>query len=224
MAKNYLKQQAIKLRLAGHSYSQIKQKIGVSKSTLSGWLEKFPLSEKRIRELRDNNPRRIEHYRNTMREKKEIRLRNVYEIVSKDIGSFTKRDLFLAGLFLYWGEGTKSQDSIVTVTNTNPAMLQFFIRWLQLLGVKRKDLKVKLHLYSDMNIKQSIDFWSRELKIPTNRFYKTYVKKTCLESITYRNGFGKGTCSVIFGNKPLWEYISMGLKYLSESGEQNFRP
>src|SRR3989344_5161572 len=157
MAKNDLKQQAIKLRLAGHSYSQIKEKIGVSKSTLSGWLEKFPLSEKRIRELRDNNPRRIEHYRNTMREKKEIRLRNIYEIVSKDIGLFTKRDLFLAGLFLYWGEGTKSQNSMVTITNTNPAMLKFFIRWLQLLGVKRKDLKVKLHLYSDMDIKQSID-------------------------------------------------------------------
>src|SRR3989344_4892962 len=114
MAKNDLKQKAIKLRLAGHSYSQIKEKIRVSKSTLSGWLEKFTLSEKRIKELRDNNPRRIENYRNTMRKKKEARLRDIYATVSRDIGSLTKRDLFLAGLFLYWGEGTKSQNSIIT--------------------------------------------------------------------------------------------------------------
>lgn len=216
MAKNQLKQRAIKLRLSGHSYSQIKEKIGISKSTLSGWLEEFPLSEKRIRELRDNSPRRIENYRNTMRKKREARLSSVYDKVSKDIGNLSKRDLFLAGLFLYWGEGTKSQNSFTTLTNTNPAMLKFFIKWLGLFGVKKKNLKIKLHLYSDMNINKSIDFWSKELKIPLNQFRKTYVKKTSSKSITYKNGFGKGTCSVIFGDKPLWEYIMMGLKYISD--------
>jgi hypothetical protein len=215
MARKKDKQKALEYRSKGYSYSQIKDKLKVSKSALSGWLHDMPLSEKRIRELQADNPIRIERYRNTMQAKKDSRLNEVYKKVSKDINIFSKRDLFLAGLFLYWGEGTKAQNSLVALTNTNPSMLKFFIKWLKLFGVKNKDLKVKLHLYSDMNIKESLDFWSKELRIPISQFYKPYVKRTNLKSITYKNGFGKGTCSVILGSRDLWEYILMSIKYIS---------
>ena len=216
MARKIDKQKAIDMRRKGMSYSQIKGKIKVSKSTLSGWLSDMPLSEKRIRELRADSPIRIERYRNTMRAKKDVRLREVYKKVSNDIGKFSKRELFLAGLFLYWGEGTKAQNSLVAITNTNPYLIKFFIKWLKLFGVENKDLKVKLHLYSDMNIKGSLDFWSKELKMPLSQFYKPYIKLTDSKSITYKNGFGKGTCSVILGSRDLWEYILMSIKYISE--------
>jgi len=216
MARKKDKQKAIAMRRKGMSYSQIKEKLKVSKSTLSVWLQDMPLSKKRIRELRADSPIRIERYRNTMRAKKDARLEEVYKKVSKDIGVLSKRDLFLAGLFLYWGEGTKAQNSLVALTNTNPNMLIFFIRWLKLFGVEDKDLRIKLHLYSDMCIKESIDFWSKELKIPLSQFYKPYIKKTDSKSITYKNGFGKGTCSVILSSRDLWEYIIMSIKYISK--------
>ncbi len=224
MARKQDKQSVLAMRKRGMSYSQIKGKIKISKSTLSVWLKDLPLDEKRIRELRDNSPIRIEKFRNTMRAKKEMRLYEVYKKVANDICDLSKRDLFLTGLFLYWGEGTKSQNSLVALTNTNPAMVKFFIQWLKLFGVKSKDLKIKLHLYSDMKIKESLDFWSKELNIPISQFYKPYVKKNTLKSISYKNGFGKGTCSVIFGSRDLWEYITMGLKYISEISNENFRP
>ncbi len=216
MTRKLDKQKAIALRKKGYSYSQIKDKLGINKSTLSGWLYDMPLSEKRIRELRDFSSKRIERYRNTMQLKKETRLQEVYKKVSKDIGKFSKREIFLLGLFLYWGEGTKTANSSTQLTNTNPAMLKFFIRWLELFGVNKRDLRVKLHLYSDMNINQSIAFWSKELKIPVSHFKKPYIKTTKLKSITYKNGFGKGTCCVIFENRDIWEYIKMGLKYISD--------
>jgi hypothetical protein len=224
MARIKEKQKAIAMRKKGMSYSQIKEKLGINKSTLSGWLYNMPLSEKRIRELRADNPVRIERYRNTMRKKKEARLGEVYKKVSKDIGNFSKRDLFLAGLFLYWGEGTKAQNSLVALTNTNPEMIKFFIKWLELFNVKRKDLRIKLHLYSDMNIKENLDFWSKEIKIPIEQFYKSYIKKNSIKSISYKNGFGKGTCSVIFGSRDLWEYITIGIKRISEVSCENIRP
>ena len=216
MARKKDKQKALEYRKKGYSYSQIKEKLKVSKSTLSGWLHNMPLSEKRIRELQADNPIRIERYRNTMQAKKDTRLKKVYKKVYKDIRILSKRDLFLAGLFLYWGEGTKASSCSVVLTNTNPAMLKFFIKWLELFNVKRQNLKVKLHLYSDMNVKQSLDFWSKELKIPISQVRKPYIKKTSLKSLTYKNGFGKGTCSVMFDNRDVWEYIIMGLKYISK--------
>ncbi len=224
MARKLDKQKALAMRQKGMSYSQIKDHIGVSKSTLSGWLKDFPLSEKRIRELRDNSPIRIERYRNTMRAKKEARLKMVYEKVSKDIGVFSKREIFLLGMFLYWGEGTKAKNTSVALTNTNPAMVKFFINWLDSFNVQRKKLKVKLYLYSDMNINKSIAFWSKELRIPVSQFTKPYIKKTNLASITYKNGFGKGTCCVMFDNRDLLEYIIMGLKYISEVSNKNIHP
>ena len=71
MAKPKLRDKAIKLRKQGKSYSQIKQEVDVSKGTLSRWLQDYPLSEKRLRELRDHNPKRIEKFRKTMREKRQ---------------------------------------------------------------------------------------------------------------------------------------------------------
>lgn len=217
MARKKDKQKAIAMRKKGMSYSQIKEKLGISKSTLSGWLYNMPLSEKRIRELRADNPVRIERYRNTMRAKKEARLKEVYKKVSKDIGNLSKRDLFLAGLFLYWAEGSKTTRGTVGLTNTNPTMLKFYINWLKLFGYSKKDFSVHLHLYSDMNIKRQEKYWSRELDIPLSQFRKSYIKKTLLTSITYHNGFGQGTCTVMILNARFYEKVLMGLKYIQDS-------
>ena len=48
-----LREQAINLRIKENlSYTQIRKRLGVPKSTLSYWLRGFPLSEERILELR----------------------------------------------------------------------------------------------------------------------------------------------------------------------------
>jgi transcriptional regulator with XRE-family HTH domain len=96
MARPKDKSRAIDLRKKGMSYSQIKAELGISKSTLSGWLCDMPLSEKRIRELRDFNPMRIERCRNTKLRNRRSRLLNVYQKVSRDIGKINNRELFIA--------------------------------------------------------------------------------------------------------------------------------
>lgn len=204
------------MRLKGMSYSQIISKVNVSKGTLSLWLEKYPLSTERIQELRDWNPKRIENCRNTKFLKRQKMLDEVYLEVKREIGLISKRDLFIAGLFLYWGEGTKTSRSITAFTNTDPAMLKFFIKWLKLMGVEKNSLRVKLHLYVDMNIKEKNKFWSNELKISESNFEKPYIKDSKFTSLTYRNSFGHGTCTVTYGNANLHNKIMMSLKYLRD--------
>ena len=214
MARLKDKAKAIQLRKKGMSYGQIKNSLGISKSTLSGWLYDLPLSEKRIRELRDHNPMRIERCRNTKLKTRQNRLSNVFENVSKDIGKLSKRECFIAGLFLYWAEGGKTKNCTTVLTNTNPNMIKFFIRWLENLGVDKKKLKVNLHLYSDMNVKKQIDYWSKFLKLNTSQFRKPYIKESKQTNITYRNGYGQGTCCLIYDNRDISEYIKQGLKYI----------
>jgi len=214
MARIIDKNKAIELRKKGMSYSQIKRELGISKSTLSGWLNSMPLSENRIKELGALNPMRIERCRNTKLRHRQERLDGVYKKVVKDIGLLSKRELFIAGLFLYWGEGGKTKFCSTSMTNTNPDMVRFFIKWLINLGVDKRKLKINLHLYSDMNIKKQVKYWSDFLCINECQFRKPYIKNTKLTDITYRNGFGQGTCSVIYDNRDVSEYVLQGIRYL----------
>lgn len=216
MARFKDKEKAIKLRLNGKSYSQIKKIIGVSKSTLSYWLKDHPLSEERIRELK-SDPRRIEKYRATRLRQKQERFNKVYREEKKKLLPLTKRDLFIAGLFLYWGEGEKTKEANIALSNTNPAVLKFFIRWLRKsLNIPKEKIKVKLHLYKDMNIKKKIDFWSKTLLISKNQFRKSYIKSSNKKAITFRPNYGHGTCNVIVGDAILNRKIMANLKIIED--------
>lgn len=217
MAKRQEKNLAIKLRKEGKSYSQIQEVVSVGKGTLSDWLKDYPLSKERLVELRDKSSKRIESYRNTCKKRREKILEKAYNKAKLDIGKLSKRDLFIAGLFMYWGEGTKTFNTVTSVSNTDPAVLKLFIKWLNNLGIDKKDLRVKIHLYSDMNINDEINFWSKELSIPLSQFRKPYIKKSSAENINYTRGnFGHGTCNVLFYNRELNDYILMGLSHLQK--------
>jgi len=209
---------ALILRRKGESYSQIKKSLGVSKSTLSYWLREFPLSKERIRKLRDWNEQRIEKYRATVKKKKESRLAELFEKQRKNIFPLSERELFISGLFLYWGEGTKAAEARLALTNTDPSMILFFIYWLEVIfGVTRSELKIYLHLYKDMDVKNEIKYWSTIINIPVAQFRKPYIKKTSKSSISYKRGFGHGTCNVLIGDARLSEKVLMGVKALSEN-------
>lgn len=213
MAKFKEKERAIVLRQKGASYSQIRKTLKVSKSTLSLWLKEYPLSEGRIRELRDWNAQRIEHYRETRRRTRDTLLTNIYEEEKKKILPLSKRDLFIAGLFLYWGEGSKTKISETRLTNTDPSMIRAFIRWVtEILGVERSGISVRLYLYRDMNVKSETHFWAQEIGLPIRQFRTPSIKETNRSGLSYKNGFNHGTCHIMLSNAIVSKKVHMGLK------------
>jgi predicted transcriptional regulator len=216
MARFRDKEKALILRREGKSYSQIKKLLGVSKGTLSAWLRDYPLSRERIRELRDCNEQRIERYRITRRTNREKVLRGIYEEEKTIISPLLKDPGFLSGLFLYWGEGCKTKPNELIITNTNPSIIRAGISWMKSLGIGQDRLRVKLHLYRDMDIDQEILFWSQITSIPRNRFHKTYVKESSLAGLSYKRGFGHGTCNIILADGKVAKRIHMDLRVLNE--------
>ena len=203
------------------SYSQIKKLLGISKSTLSYWLRDYPLSERRIKELQRMGARQseqaIEKYRTTMRRKKEKRLAETYKTQKKLILPLSKREFFVAGLLLYWGEGAKSQQYGLNVTNSDPSVIKFFICWLtKILSVSKSEIRIQLHLYSDMNINREIKYWSETLKIPAKQFARPYIKKTSSKRINHKGGFGHGTCNARVGGARLAEKVRMAIKAIAD--------
>lgn len=217
MARFKDREQALILRKQEMSYSQIRQALGVNKSTLSLWLRNFPLSKERIRELRDRNERRIEKFRETMREKREKRLRKTYEIQKKALLPLNRRELLVFGIGLYWGEGTKTRRESLSISNTDPSVIKFFIYWLKrCLGIPKRKVRIYLQLYNNMNINKEIEYWSKILKISLSQFSRPYIKKTSSERINHKGGFGHGTCNARINNVSLAEKIFTSLKVISD--------
>lgn len=215
MARTKDKAKVLELRKKGHSYSMIKAELDISKGTLSGWLKDFPLSDKRISELQSNSQIRIEKSRNTKQKKKDARRKDVYNKVAIDIEN-SKDPEFVAGFYLYWGEGTKTAEYSIAITNTDPAIIKCFVTWLRKFGISPDNLKIKLHIYTDQNEKELKKFWSKVTGIPEINYYKSYSKLSSSKSKTYKGTFSFGTCSVIYHERDTYEYVLAGIKYLRD--------
>lgn len=223
MSRITLRQKAIDLRKQGKTYGQIKTELEIPKSTLSDWLSKYPLSQGQLEMLKKSkeNSRQIaaEKNRITKQNKREKRLNETYRKQKRKWGVLSKRELELAGIFLYWGEGAKKINGPISLNNTDPQVLKFTLYWMvKALEIPKNKIEVFLHLYKDMDIKKEINYWSKELKMPTTQFAKPYIKKNLRESLTHK-GFGHGTC----GLRVSWvlekEKIMMAIKVMSNEAE-----
>ena len=209
MARRKDKEKALTLRKKGFSYSQIKQELGISKSTLSSWLHDIPLSQSRLNELQRNEVV-IEKIRATKKKKRDARLNRVLSVVTGDIETISDREFFIAGFFLYWAEGGKTQKYSISLSNTDPAMIRAFIKWLRVLDIPNEKIQAKLHLYSDMCIDTEIRYWIKETSIPKKNFMKSYIKKSKISDLTYIHR-GHGTCNIYVGGRDISEYVLQGL-------------
>lgn len=197
-----LRQKAIDLRKYKElSYSEIRKRLGVPKSTLSYWLAGFPLDEKRILELRRNGWEKgeasRERFRATMRAKKEKKAQIVLNAKIAELKIISPQARFVAGLMLYLGEGDKKNNSRIGLSNTDPWVHKFFIKWLQeFLEVPKEKMRAELHLYENMDIAKEKKFWKNELGLGQNQFYKTQIRRLGKASFSYSESFRHGTCSL----------------------------
>lgn len=213
-----LRDKAIQLRTNGElSYSEIKKRLGVSKSTLSYWLKDFPLSQEKILELRRKNWAKgeasREKFRMTMRKKKEELARQVYEKYKLKLRKISKDTFFVAGLMLYLGEGAKKKESSIVLANTDPKIIRFFIKWMiEFLNIEKNKMRVQLHLYENMDIGKEKDFWRKGLDFQESQFYKASVRKLRKSSFSYKSSFNHGTCSLYAFGTDKYQELMMAMK------------
>jgi len=221
MANILLRRKAIELRKLGKTYSEIREELVIPKSTLSDWLKTYPLSLEEKNLLEESRKRRkyfsIEKVRLVKQKKREERHKNTYLFEQRKWLSLTKRELELAGLFLYWGEGNKRLNGPVSLNNTDPQVLKFTLYWLQYgLGISRNKIKVMVHLYRDMDVEQELRYWSTELNLSLSQFSKPYIKDSKRSEIDQK-GFGHGTCGLVVNSVLLKERVMMAIKAIADS-------
>lgn len=219
MARILDRQKAIELRKRGKTYSEIKEKLDVSKSTLSNWLSKYPLTSRQMIRLEESREKSrfvaIEKTRITKARKRDARLKQIFTQEKRDLLPLTRREMYLCGLFLYWGEGVKGLKTSMGLNNTDPKVVKFYLYWLvNILKIPKNKIKVYIHLYRDMNVDKSLDYWSGELNIPKTQFLKPYIKESVRAGLTHK-GYGRGTCGLYVHDTRLKEKITLGTKAIA---------
>ncbi|MDO8520800.1 MAG: hypothetical protein Q7S52_01670 [bacterium] len=214
---------AISLRKKGKTYSKISETLGVPKSTLSEWFHGEGWAEK----VRQNNISvatvgtrdRMKHM-NTMRA---VQLTRRYEEAKKEAEKeflvYRGDQLFVAALMLYVGEGDKSlANNMVRITNIEPKVLRIFYAFVKkYCPAEARKVRAWILLYPDLDPQACQKYWSRELGLPHESFYKSQVIQG--RHKTKKLHYGVGTITI--GDKRLKVKLLRWIELVCQNIEQN---
>lgn len=189
-----LRNKAISLRKKGYSYNLIKSRVPVSKSTLTNWLQEIPYTPNKI--VRDRIAKNLLKFvlRTTRRRLKSIKA--IRHEMKKKVAVPSERDLFMFGLGVYLGEGTKTF-SIMRIINADPRVIRLSIIWLQkVFKVPKENFVLRVFLYPDSNVKKVFNYWSRITGLSKKQFYKPQIDIRTNKSGKKHNKLPYGTAHI----------------------------
>lgn len=175
------KEKARQLRAAGLSIKAIEKQLNIARSTASIWCCDVKLTQTQLKKLYWSA--RAGAWRGSLiaaERKKQDKREREKEIASraeKIVGKFSKRDLFMVGIGLYAGEGSKSGNT-VQFSNTNPELVKFMMEWLRkCCDVPELKFRGWVYIHDNCDELAARRFWSRLTKIPVLRFTKSYIAR-----------------------------------------------
>lgn len=197
-----LKETAIALRKSGMSMTVIERKLGIPRSTLSGWFKTVPISDEQRLRLMKNRRDGWEKARikasDWHRGQKALRLLKAKQeaIETLDKIEISEAVLDLAFAMLYLGEGAKG--GTTSLASSDPLILKFVLSVLEHNYAITKDMvRCELHLRVDQDPVELKRYWSTVLGIPIIRFRGTYTDQRSAGKPTYEHY--KGVCVLYCG-------------------------
>jgi hypothetical protein len=125
------------------------------------------------------------------------------EQARQSFGLLTGRDLFVAGVALYWAEGAKQKpwrsDRRVTLINGDPSVFRVFLSWLDLVGVAEHDRRYRLTIHETADVASHERWWADELGLSLDTFHRATLKRHNPNPSRYNRGDTYHGCLVISG-------------------------
>jgi len=219
VARKELKLKAVVLRASGKTYAEIAEllKERIPKSTLSNWCSKIEFSEesrKRIEVLmQSNNAESMKRALQVLRSRRIAYLESIEKRVSpllklmkgdQEVGK-------IAVAMLYLGEGSKNTKCRVSLGNSDPALLRFFVNTLRrCYAIDESKLRCTLQCRADQDIPRLESFWSKELHIPLSRFYRARIDPRTIGKKSLKLDY-KGVCRIDYMSADLFlEIMAIG--------------
>ena len=164
------------LRAQGWAYAEICAELGVSRSSVSLWVRDVQVDEAvwstRVRQTRNYGARN--RAPNALQRAKAEQIERCAAEASAWLGALSERDLFVAGIALYAGEGFKTGGA-VGMANSDPHVLLLFLRWLRtFFDVDESRLRMRVYLHEGLDLEVATSYWSEVTGIPRSQFGAPY--------------------------------------------------
>lgn len=216
------KEKALKLRLGGKSYTEIRKTLGVPKSTLSGWFSGLVLSEK-SRTAIMQKARKKSTEALILRNIKQttlaiIRAAGIRKEAAGKIRNIPKDELLFLGIALYWAEGYKRPIVFkgrevthhpVSLTNSDPHLIKAFLKFLrEYCEVPNYRIKASIRIFEHHNEQTLLAYWQKVTDIPSANFKKTYygISKSSMGKRPF-NKLPHGTIQIVVADTNLFHKI-----------------
>ena len=157
------------------SYGMISEELGIAKSTLSNWLKDTPYTPNSAVIARIQHGQGI--YGLLRRQMRIAETKALKQQGVEEVGKVSQRDLWMLGLGLWVGEGSKTMEQIRLV-NSDPDVIRLFMRWLrEVCELDNENITVAMHLYPDSDELAAKKFWRSVTNLPSVQFRKTQIDK-----------------------------------------------
>jgi transcriptional regulator with XRE-family HTH domain len=180
-AKDDLRAKARDLRVQGLDYEEIAAELGVSKSSVSLWVRDLPrppgLGEE---ERRKRSAAGVQRYWAAERPAREAQRQAISAAAAAQIGPLNDREILIAGAIAYWCEGAKNKpyrrDDRVIFMNSDPALIKFFLRFLETTGIERETLIYSVQIHETADVDAAQRFWLDVTRADPAQFRRPTLK------------------------------------------------
>jgi len=225
MKKNE-KEQSRLLRRKGMSLNEIVRELGVSKASISLWVRDIELSDQQKKKISTHGrsvesieKRRQSRINNTLQ-----RHRLIVDAAKEKIHTLSRQELLLVGAALYWGEGGKTKTGMARISNSDPGIILFMMRFFkEVFYVPQKKFRGHVHTFSHLNAEKAEKYWSKVSGIPLKQFYKTYSKPS-IASKGKKDSLPYGTFQIYVCDTIIFLTIKGWVEKLAELGGLDSTP
>ena len=187
MAKFKKKLKAQDLRRRGFSIKEIAEELNVSKGSASVWCKEIILTKRQKKKLYEKmvvagHKGRLKGAEvNHKRKMERISFHRKKGLEEMKNFNSNKKDLFMVGVGLYWGEGVKSLKSGLSFVNSDPDAILIMYRWFQeVFDIQKEEFmpRVFINEIHKERIQKVLQYWSALLQLPIEQFGNPVFLKT----------------------------------------------
>lgn len=162
----------------GLAIGEIARRVGVARSSVSVWVRDIELTRDQRATLQRANPAYTSQLRGAARNAERGRDRRLAHQVEGREMAGRLDPLHAAGVMLYWAEGDKGSKHSARLSNSDPELLRFFLRFVrETFAIPDRSLRVRCNLFADHLDKQRAieEFWLDQLRLPPSCLTKSVV-------------------------------------------------
>ncbi len=112
---------------------------------------------------------------------RDARRQAVRGAAADEVGKLSDREIVIAGAIAYWCEGAKNKPyrraERVTFINSDPRLIRFFLRFLEVAGIAREQLSFRVHIHELADVGAAQQFWLGVTGARASQFRRPTLKR-----------------------------------------------